>query len=126
MPRRPRLRIAGLLLAVLSAAGAANGESLVAAGYQEAVFSVSDARGYRDMLTTLAGWETVHEGNVDSVLLAGWGLPEAATARDAIFVVLYLTDILQISTSVCIHCWRVVGGFPSVPQHVEQTELVWL
>ncbi len=83
MPRSPRQPLLALILAVVIA-GTASGESLVAAGYQEAVFSVSDAMSYRDFFATVAGWEVVHEGEVDTALLAGWGLSEAVAAREVL------------------------------------------
>ncbi len=82
MRRSPRHIALAVVAAVLT--GPAAAESLVAAGYQEAVFSVSSADRYRNFLVDVGGWDVVHEGTVDAGLLSGWGLPESARARDVV------------------------------------------
>ena len=83
MPRNPDKFLLKLILIGLTA-GSAAAESLVAGGYQEAVFSVSDARDFSDTLATVAGWEIVHEGDVDRAVLAAWGLSASVAAREVL------------------------------------------
>ena len=71
-----------IVLLLYSAIGAA--ESLVAGGYQEAVFSVSDADQYTDFLVETAGWKILHEGPVPFGLMQAWRLPDAASAREVV------------------------------------------
>ncbi len=82
MPRKARQSVLGIA-ALCLLVGQGTAESLVAAGYQEAVFSVSDAPAYRDFLGEVAGWTVLHEGPVDSAMIDAWGLPRG-TAADAI------------------------------------------
>ena len=58
--------------------------SPVAGGYQEAVFSVSDADEWVALFEEIAGWEVLHDGVTDPALLAGWQLPDAASAREIV------------------------------------------
>ena len=82
-PRSPGLRFVAAALGVLAAASSLAG-SPVAAGYREAVFSVSDAAAWTDFFATAAGWEVLHDGPADDALLGAWELPEAAAAREIV------------------------------------------
>ena len=75
-----RLFVALVVLVTANAAA----ETLVSAGYQEAVFSVADADHYAEFFEQVAGWQILHEGKVEPELLAGWGLPAAATASEIV------------------------------------------
>ena len=77
--RRPTV----LLVWLLSAVGA-SAESLVSDGYQEAVFSVSDADQYTEFFVETAGWEVLHEGPASFGLLQAWALPDSASAREVV------------------------------------------
>ena len=70
-----------LLLALVAGADA---ESLVTGGYQEAVFSVSDADQYADFFVETAGWKVLHEGPASFGLLQAWKLPDSASAREIV------------------------------------------
>ena len=59
-------------------------ESLVSGGYQEAVFSVSDADQFADFFVGTGGWEILHEGPAPFSLLQAWRLPDAASAREIV------------------------------------------
>ncbi len=69
----------GLLVTQLATA-----ESLVTGGYQEAVFSVSDADEWIETFEQVAGWEVLHDGDSDRNLLAAWDLLESASAREVV------------------------------------------
>ncbi len=71
--------LAGLLAASSSLAG-----SPVAAGYQEAVFSVTNIEAWSDFFSTAGGWEVLHDGDADDAVLAAWDLPLAASAREIV------------------------------------------
>ena len=73
-----------LTLASLLAGTASNAESLVTGGYQEAVFSVSDADSYAEFFTETAGWKILHEGPAPFGILQGWQLPDSASAREIV------------------------------------------
>ncbi len=74
-------RLFGLLLLITTPLGA---ESLVSDGYREAVFSVSDAKAYSVFLREVGGWEELHRGEVDRVVLAAWKLPDTASASEIV------------------------------------------
>ena len=59
------------------------GDSLVAGGYQEAVFSVSSAAEWTETLKSVAGWQVLHEGVTDARSMDAWQL-EGAAAREVV------------------------------------------
>ena len=60
-------------LAVASMAwSAGEGHPYISGGYQEAVFSVSDAAGYSAFLTEVGAWKELHRGELDRAVLAAW------------------------------------------------------
>ena len=77
------LRLLVVLWSLLLA-GPVPAESLVSAGYQEAVFSVRDAASYADFFAEVGGWETLHEGSIAAETLRAWGLPEQARAIEIV------------------------------------------
>lgn len=74
--------VAALALVLLLPAHAA--EQPVLGGYQEAVFSVSDAVAWRRFFEDVAGWELLYDGDTDNRLLRGWQLPDGAGARELV------------------------------------------
>lgn len=70
-----------LLLAVSTSV---QSESLVTAGYREAVFSVSDARQYQAFFEQAAGWKPLHSGAVSPELLQAWNLPADTGAQEIV------------------------------------------
>ena len=79
--RRPQL--AGVF-ALAFLAGPLQAGSLVTGGYQEAIFSVSDATEYVSFFEQVAGWTSLYSGDVDATILAAWGLPETVSARQIV------------------------------------------
>ncbi|MDX1515736.1 MAG: VOC family protein [Woeseiaceae bacterium] len=71
-----------ILTLLFIAAGSA--ASPVSGGYREAVFSVSDVDAYTSFFETVAGWDVLHRGRVDPVLLSAWGLPDGAGAQHVV------------------------------------------
>ncbi len=69
---------------LLLLAASAQAESLVAGGYHEAVFSVSDRAGYVRFFEEVAGWQVLHEGMASDDVLAAWQLPDAASAMETV------------------------------------------
>ncbi|MEO0574795.1 MAG: VOC family protein [Pseudomonadota bacterium] len=82
------MTIRGALVAIVLAgsciAAPVSAESPVAAGYQEAVFSVSNIDAYQEFLQQVAGWQVIASGPVDARMLSAWGLPAAASAREVL------------------------------------------
>lgn len=76
-------RLASLLV-LASALLVGNAAAQVAGGYQEAVFSVSNASAYEALLHDAAGWETLHRGKVDREILDAWGLSRNASASEIV------------------------------------------
>jgi len=72
------------LFALLLLAGPTVAESPVAAGYQEAIFSVADADKWVSTFRDVGGWEVIHDGDVDPALLDAWELPDSAAAREVV------------------------------------------
>ncbi|MFK7955284.1 MAG: VOC family protein [Lysobacterales bacterium] len=62
----------------------AHSDSLVRAGYQEVVFSVSSIADYQSFLTEVAGWEVLSDRPVTGAQLKLWQLPAHATARQLV------------------------------------------
>ena len=85
---RPLQRLFLRLLVALSLTACAvadsTSESLLSGGYQEAVFSVSDAAEWVAFLEEVAGWDVLHDGELDPAMLAGWQLPSEASAREVV------------------------------------------
>ena len=52
-------------------------------GWSEVVQSVSDLEQHRRFLEEVAGWTLLSNGQVDSSILAAWGLDSSVTARQA-------------------------------------------
>lgn len=73
-----------LLGIVLLTACSVDADSPVAAGYQEAVFSVSDVEEWAEFFETVGGWRTIHDGELDDATLAAWQLPKGASARQIV------------------------------------------
>ena len=73
-----------LVLVSLLAAPLASAGSVVAAGYQEAVFSVSDADEWIELFESVAGWQVVHDGTLDEAQIDAWDLPSSVTAREVV------------------------------------------
>ena len=77
------MRLAGLIL-ICCCSASVHADSLVAGGYQEAVFSVSDADEWASLFEDIAGWEVLHDGATDSGLLSAWRLDSSAQAREVV------------------------------------------
>ena len=124
-----------IILCALLLAGPVPAESLVSAGYQEAVFSVRDAASYANFFAEVGGWETLHEGSIAPELLRSWGLPEQAraieivvgnpgTARGYVRLVQFLgVEQLQIRSNA--QSWD-TGGFFDVNVRVLDMEAKFL
>lgn len=65
-------------------ATASTAESLVSAGHQEAVFSVTDADAWVEFFEDSAGWTVLHDGAADNAIIAAWELPGTASAREVV------------------------------------------
>ena len=74
------MRMIVLLIVCLPVAASAG--TTISAGYQEAVFSVSDIESWATFFEEEAGWAVIHDGDIDDALLAGWELPKTAAARE--------------------------------------------
>jgi catechol 2,3-dioxygenase-like lactoylglutathione lyase family enzyme len=85
--RRLRLLGAAALTIVATAlapasAQAVGTEPLLADGWSEVVVSVSDLEAYRRLFVGIGGWHAEPAAPVPSDVLALWGLPPAASARE--------------------------------------------
>ena len=72
------------LLAALAFSADLHAESLVAGGYQEAVFSVSDTEEWVETFEQVAGWKVLHQGAVDRSMLNAWSLPDSSSATEVV------------------------------------------
>ena len=73
-----------MLVAALSLLCASAVAAPLTSGYREAVFGVSDLEHYRAFFIDVAGWQVLAEGEVDARVLAAWGLPAGAGAREVV------------------------------------------
>ena len=90
VPRR--LRTAAAVVAVLAVLGASTSVALSKGlsslpfddGFAEIVVIVADLDTRVAQLIAATGWREEGRGEVDPAVLARWGLPRTATARDAL------------------------------------------
>lgn len=76
---------AGVLCSVLMCAvSVADTPQFVTAGYQEAVFSVSDLRSTVAAYRDVAGWKVMHRGSVPRRLLDTYNLPSEVKAKQVL------------------------------------------
>ncbi len=77
------MRFAAVLVA-LACLAAAEADSVVSGGYQEAVFSVSDADDWASVFREVGGWEVLHDGETDRAQLDAWQLDTVTSARELV------------------------------------------
>ena len=81
--KRLLLTVAGIGLAFLALAEEAS-HPLIAGGYQEAVFNVSDLETQTRFYEDVAGWKIAYEGDVAASLIAAYGLSDSVSAREVV------------------------------------------
>ncbi len=76
--------VRGLIVVCILAFSQAHAESLVSAGYQEVVFSVSNLTDYQTFFEKTAAWEVIEAGEVSRAQLDAWGLNDSVSAFEVL------------------------------------------
>jgi catechol 2,3-dioxygenase-like lactoylglutathione lyase family enzyme len=76
--------VRGLIVVCLLAFNPAYAETLVTAGYQEVVFSVSNLADYQAFFEETAAWDVIEIGKVSRSQLEAWGLDDSVTASEVL------------------------------------------
>ena len=82
MPMTGRILALASLAWMALWASAAGGSKPVTGGWQETVVSVSDLAAWQGVLSQVAGWQVLHQGQVPRAWLEAWGLPDHASASE--------------------------------------------
>jgi catechol 2,3-dioxygenase-like lactoylglutathione lyase family enzyme len=76
--------VRGLIVVCILAFSQAPAESLVSAGYQEVVFSVSNLADYQTFFEKTAAWNVIEAGEVSRTQLDAWGLDDSVSASEVV------------------------------------------